>query len=116
MVAGFANAVPCGVNANTSPAATMPAGSAGAPVGFGVMTTSVLVVRAPAGITTLALPLVTVPPAEPMPLGGGGGAGAGAGGAGGPPPPPSPESPPPPQAARAEMSSAQVTARAVKSM
>src|SRR3982751_1100373 len=70
-----------------SPRAVTPAGSAGAPVAVWVTLMSVLVERAPEGMTTFApLASMTVPPAVPIPEGGGGAV----------PPPPSPLLPPQP--------------------
>jgi len=96
IVTGFANVVPCGVVAYIGPKGVTPAGSGGRLAAVVcAIAIAVLVVNAPAGMTTLPpLGSVTVPPAEPIPVLPGGGGGGGL-----LPPLPSPPSPPPPHAA-----------------
>src|SRR5688572_26485961 len=85
-VTGTANVVPCGVNANIGPKLTTPAGSGGAPALVCSIAIGVACASAPAGTTTSAPPLLTVPPAGPMPLG----CGTGGDGSGDDPLPPQP--------------------------
>jgi hypothetical protein len=97
-MAGIANVVPSGLKSNTMPLTEALSGS----VAAGLVTSTVIVtswLRAPAGMTSVAPPAVTVPPAGPTTVpagaggagGGTGGAGAGAAGGGGGAAPSSPQ-------------------------